>query len=98
MSKIYIGVARLDLHIPEARSLKEKRSQIRSLVERLRNRHKVMVVEADHQDLHQRAGLAICAVSTDVVDVEARLQRTEETANRLWGGFILDWQVEVVEV
>jgi uncharacterized protein YlxP (DUF503 family) len=97
MSKIYIGVARLDLHIPEAQSLKQKRSQTRSLVERLRNRHHVMVVEADHQDLHQRAELAICAVSTDVVDVEARLQRVEETVDRLWGGLILDWRVEVVE-
>jgi len=98
MTNIYIGVARLGLHIPEARSLKEKRSQTRSLVERLRNRHQVMVVETDHQNLHQRAEFAICAVSTDVVDVEARLQRVSDTIDRSWSGHVLDWDVEVIQV
>lgn len=98
MRNIYIGVARLGLHIPEARSLKEKRSHTRSLVERLRSRHQVIVLETDHQNLHQRAEFAICAVSTDVVDVEARLQRVSDTIDRNWSGHILDWDVEVIQV
>jgi hypothetical protein len=98
MRNIYIGVARLGLHIPEARSLKEKRSHTRSLVERLRNRHQVVVLETDHQNLHQRAEFVICAVSTDVVDVEARLQRVSDTIDRNWSGYILDWDVEVIQV
>jgi len=97
MSKIYVGVARLGLHIPEARSLKEKRSHTRGLVDRLRSRHQVMVVECGHQDLHQRAEFAICALSTAVTDVEARLRRVEETVHRTWSGEILDWQVDVIE-
>ncbi len=98
MKNIYIGVARLGLHIPEARSLKNKRSHTRSLVERLRSRHQVMVLETDHQNLHQRADFAICAVSTDVVDLEARLQRVSDTIDRNWSGNILDWEVEVIQV
>jgi uncharacterized protein YlxP (DUF503 family) len=98
MKNIYVGVARLGLHIPEARSLKDKRSHTRGLVERIRSRHQVMVLETDHQDLHQRAELAICAVSTDVVDLEARLQRVADTVHRTWSGHILDWVVEVVQV
>jgi uncharacterized protein YlxP (DUF503 family) len=97
MKKIYVGVARLGLHIPEARSLKEKRSHTRSLAERLRARHQVMVLETDHQDLHQRAELAVIAVSTDVVDLEARLQRVSDTIDRTWTGHILDWEVEIIE-
>jgi len=98
MSNIYIGVARLGLHIPEARSLKEKRSQTRSLVERIRNRHQVMVVETDHQNLHQRAEYAICAVSTDVVDVEARLQRVSDAIDRSWSGHVLTWDIDIIQV
>jgi uncharacterized protein YlxP (DUF503 family) len=98
MKNIYVGVARLGLHIPEARSLKTKRSHTRSLVERLRSRHQVMVLEIDYQDLHQRADFAICAVSTDVVDVEARLQRVSDTIDRNWSGYILDWEVEILQV
>jgi len=98
MRNIYVGVARLSLHIPEARSLKTKRSHTRSLVERLRSRHQVMVLETDHQNLHQRAGFAICAISTNVVDLEARLQRVSDTIDRSWSGHILDWDVEVLQV
>ena len=97
MKNIYIGVARLGLHIPDARSLKAKRSHTRSLLERVRSRHQVMVLETDHQDLHQRAEFVICAVSTDVVDVEARLQRVSETIDRTWSGYILGWDVEVIQ-
>jgi len=98
MRNIYVGVARLGLHIPEARSLKTKRSHTRSLVDKIRNRHQVMVLETDHQNLHQRADFAICAVSTDVVDLEARLQRVSDTIDRSWNGTILDWKVEVIQV
>jgi uncharacterized protein YlxP (DUF503 family) len=95
---LYVGVARLDLHLPEARSLKEKRSQTRSLLERIRARHQVLVIEADHQDLHQRSTFAICALSTDPVDVEARLQRVQRTVDDSFGGFVLSWTVDVLQV
>jgi uncharacterized protein YlxP (DUF503 family) len=93
----YIGVAHLELHIPEARSLKAKRAPVRSLVEKIRSRHQVLVVEVDHQNLHQRARLAICALSTDPVDVEARLQRVEKTVDLNWHGHVLSWQIEVIK-
>ena len=93
----YVGVAHLELHIPEARSLKAKRAPIRSLVEKIKNRHKVLVIEVGHQNLYQRAGLAICAFSTDPVDVEARLQRVEKTIDHNWSGHVLSWEVEVIQ-
>lgn len=95
---LYVGVARIELHVPEARSLKEKRSHTRSLLERIRNRHQVLAVEYDHQDLHQRAALAVCAFSSDPVDVESRLQRVEETVHDSFGGFVCGWTVEVHQV
>lgn len=94
----YVGVAHLELHVPEARSLKAKRAPVRSLIEKIRNRHRVLVVEADHQDLYQRARLAICAFSTDSVDIEARLRRVERTVDRNWCGHVLSWEVEIVQM
>jgi uncharacterized protein YlxP (DUF503 family) len=95
--EIYVGVAQLELHIPEARSLKAKRAPIRSLVEKIRNRHQVLVVEVDHQNLYQRAGLAVCALSTNPVDAEARLQRVRKTVDLNWSGHVLSWEVEVIQ-
>ncbi len=97
-SNIYVGVARLELHIPEARSLKAKRSQTRSLVNRIRSRHKVLVIEADGQGLYQRATLAVCAMSTDTVDIEARLQRVSNTVDECWSGHVLNWEVELLQL
>ena len=95
---LYIGVARLSVHLPEARSLKAKRSETRSLVERIKSRHQVLVVESDHQDLHQRAAFAVCALSTDPVDVEARLQRVSHTIEECWTGYVTGWHVNVIQV
>lgn len=95
--EIYIGVAHLELHIPEARSLKAKRSPVRSLIEKIRSRHQVPVIEVDHQDLYQRARLAITAISSDPVDVEARMRRVEKTVDLNWSGHILSWDVEIIQ-
>ena len=95
--EIYIGVAHLELHIPDARSLKAKRAPVRSLMEKIRNRHKVLVIEVEHQDLYQRARLAISAISTNPVDIEARLRRVEKTVDRNWSGHVLGWEIEIIQ-
>ena len=94
----YVGIAHLELHVPDARSLKAKRAPVRSLIEKIRNRHQVLVIEADHQDLQQRAGIAICALSTSSVDIEARLRRVEQTVDRNWSGYVLSWEIEIVQI
>jgi len=95
---VYVGVGTLELHVPEARSLKAKRSQTRSLLERLRNRHQVLVIEAGQQDLYQRATFAICAISTSVTDLEARFGRVERTVDSTWSGHVLGWEVDIIQV
>jgi len=97
-SETYVGIAHLELQVPEARSLKAKRGPVRSLVEKIKNRHQVLIIEADHQDLQQRARLAICALSTSSVDIEARLRRVEQTVDQNWSGYVLSWEIEIVQV
>ena len=53
----------LDIHLPGCRSLKEKRSVLRPILERLRHRFGVSVAEVDYQDLWQRAGVGVAVVS-----------------------------------
>lgn len=57
-----IGVFYFELHIPGMGSLKEKRSVISSLKQRLRNGHNIAVSEVAFQDLHQRCALGISTV------------------------------------
>ena len=64
---MYVGVCRLTLEIPESHSLKEKRHRIRSIVERLRVRHKLSVAETGFQNAWQTAEIGIGVVSGDGV-------------------------------
>lgn len=66
-----VGIIRIELHIPLAHSLKEKRKVIQGLIGRARSRHNVSVSEVEYQDLWQRAGIAIAAVGTSKRQMES---------------------------
>ena len=59
-----VGVLRIELHIPTARSLKEKRSALRPLLDSARARYRVSIAEVEYQELHQRAVLQVAAVAS----------------------------------
>ena len=60
-----VAVALFELHIPYAQSLKDKRTIVKSLKDRMHNRFNVSVAETAHHDLWQRAELTAAVVSTD---------------------------------
>ncbi|HPU01038.1 MAG: DUF503 domain-containing protein [Firmicutes bacterium] len=57
-----VAVCLLEIHIPQAASLKRKRQVIQSLVKRLRNRFNISMAEVGCQDLWQRSELAVAAI------------------------------------
>ena len=62
---VVIALLTLDIHIPHAQSLKDKRMVLRSLKDRLRTKFNVSVSEVDHQDLWQRAQVSVVTVGSD---------------------------------
>jgi uncharacterized protein YlxP (DUF503 family) len=62
---VFVAVCRLELHVPAARSLKEKRAVLQSLSARIRNQYHVSVAEIDAQDSWNLAVLGIAVVSND---------------------------------
>ena len=68
---IWIGVLRLQILVPGARSLKDKRKAIQQIRERLKARGGLSVAEVGHLEDHTRAVLAVATVSND-----ARLLRS----------------------
>jgi uncharacterized protein YlxP (DUF503 family) len=62
---MHVGIARLELLIPENGSLKDKRMVVRSVTQRVRNRFNVAVAEVDTQDVWEVATLGIVCVSDD---------------------------------
>ncbi len=62
-----VGLLTLDLHIPEANSLKSKRQVIKSLIDRIKNKFNVSVSEVDAQNLWQRSIIGIAFVANETV-------------------------------
>jgi hypothetical protein len=60
-----IGVCTLELSIPGAGSLKDKRQVVKSLVARLRHEFNVAVAEVDRLDSWQTAVVGVVTVSGD---------------------------------
>ena len=74
---MFVSALRIEFHIPDAHSLKEKRAVIRPIIDGLRNRFRVSVAEVAHQNLWQRAVIGIAVVGADVSSVELVLSNCE---------------------
>ena len=62
---MFVGVARITLSIPGARSLKDRRRVVKSLKDRLRARLSVSVAEVGNVELHQLSTLGVAVLSSD---------------------------------
>ena len=71
---VTVGVLRLTLYLHENHSLKGKRSVLRTIKARIRNKFNVSIAEADDHDLWQRAVLGISQVGTDQAFVDGALR------------------------
>jgi hypothetical protein len=90
-----VGLLSVELHIPGARSLKEKRMVLRGLKDRLR-KFNVAVAEVEHQDLWQRAGLGIVTVSSSEPHADRELAAVVDEIERVQPGLIARTEREFI--
>ena len=87
-----VGIVRIELHIPAAQSLKDKRQVVRGLKDRIRERAQAAVAEVDHQDLWQRAALGVAVVAVDGGQARERLQVVRGLVEQTYAAQVTDWQ------
>ena len=93
---MFVGVLQVDLHLDKARTLKEKRQVVRSVLDRLRANFNVSAAEVESLDLLQRAGIGISAVSNDADYVRGQLQKVLGHLERHPQARVIDHQLEVL--
>ena len=93
---MHVGVMRLVLEIPGARSLKDKRQAIRSFKERVKSRIGVSIAEVGHHDKLQRATFGVAVVSGDAAVCEELLGRVTSMAGSLPDAILVDRAVEMI--
>jgi uncharacterized protein len=85
-----VGLVVWDLHVPGCASLKEKRQVVKSLRDRLHARFNVSAAETAHQDLLQRAEIAVCVVSGDRRQAQSVLSSADRMVEQEGRARIID--------
>lgn len=87
-----IGVISWELEIVGAHSLKEKRSVVKGLKDRLHDRFNISVAETAHQDVWQRAELSACVMASDRKVADSVLQKADDLVSADYRARIIDSQ------
>ena len=88
---------RLELELPFSSSLKDKRQTLRSLKDRLRRKN-VSVVEADKQNLWQRATVEFALAAIDRRAVQEKREEVRRILLNYEELAILEWREELVKL
>jgi uncharacterized protein len=73
----FVAVLVIDLHFPDAGSLKAKRKELSSIKAQLQTRMRVAVSETAHQDLWQRATLTAALTGGSLHQLDAAADEVE---------------------
>lgn len=84
------------MEIPGALSLKEKRSIMLNLKERIRNKFNVSVSETDNHDKWQRATIGVACVSKDRAHADSMLNKVVREVENSRSARLLDFQLEIL--
>jgi uncharacterized protein YlxP (DUF503 family) len=95
-----IGKLILELSIPHAQSLKDRRQVLRSLKDKLRHGFNASVAELDEATVWNRATVGVVAISGSKPYLTGQLEQLDDAAHRLCdtlGAEILDAWAEILD-
>jgi uncharacterized protein YlxP (DUF503 family) len=98
-SRMPIAKLTVQISIPHAQSLKDRRQVVRSLKDKLRHGFNVSVAELDDASLWNRATLGVAAISGSSDYLAGQMREVDDALNRLantLGAEIVDSYVEML--
>lgn len=92
-----IGISIFELHVPAARSLKQKRKVVRSLIDRIHQRYRVSIAETDFHDLHQRSEITLASVAQDERESLQQMDVIRDLIDSQPEAQLLMWDPQILE-
>jgi len=91
-----VGVSTIEIFFSENHSLKDKRQVTRKIVEKIRTKFSISVMEVEQSNLWQRAhvGFAVVGVKKDHVD--AAIENVHRYVESLYVGEIIGTSTEII--
>jgi uncharacterized protein YlxP (DUF503 family) len=93
---VIVGVLRVELRLAGARSLKDKRRVVQSLLDRARREYRVAAAEVDQQDSWRRATLGFACVSAAADHAAQILSRVTGLIERETRVELIDYAIEIL--
>ena len=93
---MFVGVARLSLHIGESGSLKGKRAVLRKVIERVKARFNASIAEVEDQDLWQKATIALAVVGGDQRHVNEQLEKIIRFVDEMYVAPLISREIEIL--
>jgi len=95
---VTVGLLTFELHLPDAHSLKAKRQTVRRIKDRLRSRFNISIVELEqHQELWQRAGLAVVSIAGNRDAIERMFEAIRSETERMSPGPVIETARDYLE-
>jgi len=91
-----VGLLTLELHIPDAQSLKDKRQVLRSLKDKLRGDFNVAVAELEHHEVWQRSVVGVVTLSNEEKHLRQMLEKALDEADRILGSALINQAIEIL--
>ncbi|MBL9079984.1 MAG: DUF503 domain-containing protein [Planctomycetes bacterium] len=93
---LHIGILQFSLEIPYAESLKDKRSVVKSLKDRLRRSYNVSIAEIEDLDELTVATLGAVVAGSDTAHVNSTMDHLVNTLQEWRDGTLVDHQLEII--
>jgi uncharacterized protein len=92
---MFVGALRIELYMPQCRTLKDKRQIVKSIIDRTGNRFNISIAEVDHQELWQRSSLGIASVSNSEYAVREMLSRVDRSIRSLGKAEVIESPITI---
>ncbi len=89
-----VGLLTLEIYLPHAHSLKEKRAVLRKIRDRLRSRFNVAVAELDHRDVWQHATLGVVSISDSQSLLDSVLRDVLRESEKILGDDVAHHEID----
>ena len=91
-----LGIVTLRLH--ECRSLKEKRSVVKSVIGHVRNQFNASVAEIDDNDIYQRAQIGVALVGNDRAVINSKIDKIFNMVEEMGVAEVIDTEMEIMNI
>ena len=97
-SHMVAGIGILIFRLHECRSLKAKRSVVKSLISQIRNHFNASVAEVGANDIHQRAEIGFTLAGSDQKVINAKIDKMLNFIEDLGLAEMVDSEIEILHM